>query len=122
MLLATQQGAEHLERIKARRRNHQKIQHQTYNYLILLQRLSRLIPDSCWLIKLEQHDDLLVLAGIGNNYTTIIAFLQKLVAEDNLFNIQLHNLNQQKKGELHFVIHVKGLYKMYNLQEKLRDE
>ncbi|EGY29161.1 Tfp pilus assembly protein PilN [Candidatus Regiella insecticola 5.15] len=116
--LATQKKAKLLQNIKIRNKNHQHIQQQTKNYLMLLQRLSRLIPENCWLLRLEQQGNLFVFDGISNNYTAIITFLRKLAAEDSLFNIQLHNINQNQEGKLYFVIHAKGLYQEYSLQKR----
>lgn len=104
--LATQQEAARLQRIKSRRKVYQREEKQAQRYVVLLQSLSRLIPNNCWLVKLEQQNNAFILDGISEDYATIVAFSQRMAAEDNLFNIQLNDVTQQDSGYVHFVMHV----------------
>lgn len=94
-----------LKKIKLLQQAHQLAQLHTQRYLVLLQQLSLLIPDSCWVTSIEEHNDVLVLVAISDNYAAIIIFLQQLSESGYLGNIRLGDVNKSDHSKYHFVIH-----------------
>ncbi len=94
-----------LEKMQSIQKIWQQASLRNQRYSMLLQQLSLLIPDSCWLTAIEEHNGLLKLVANSHHHAAIMTFLRKLSEESNLEKIYIYDIKRSNHSIYHFVIH-----------------
>ncbi len=101
----TSRGFMKLKKMQSFQQMQHKEQLHAQRYLMLLQQLSLLIPDNCWISALKEQNDILILVAGSDDHTAIMAFFHKLNEQKELGNIYLNKVEQSSDAKYHFIIH-----------------
>ncbi|PVZ84633.1 fimbrial assembly protein [Serratia sp. S1B] len=93
-----------LARLAAEEVRHQHNEAHNRRYLLLLQQLSRRLPDALWITELEENAKGFSLHGWGGHYAAITLFEQRLSVLPWLQNSHLTDVTKSEDGVLAFIL------------------